>query len=135
MTWYGISVTMVMANRWLFHEWQGVGFPFPVLTTMCHMYYKYLLTRLVYRCKVGTRPFSSTRITSDFILLFLFREQAKLPMFALQDGDYALPAFLGVRCLRNLSVEWSTRPPSHLRMTDCWRFVTPVQKSEWIDAE
>ncbi|CAN0416333.1 unnamed protein product [Pylaiella littoralis] len=55
LTWYGVSVSMVMANRWLFHEWQGVGFPFPVLTTMCHMYLKVAVTRIFYRVQ-GFKP-------------------------------------------------------------------------------
>lgn len=59
MTWYGISVTMVMANRWLFHDWQGKGFPFPVLTTMCHMYLKLAFTRVIFRCKVSLLSFNT----------------------------------------------------------------------------
>lgn len=111
MTWYGISVTMVMANRWLFHEWQGVGFPFPVLTTMCHMYYKFVLTRLVYRCKVGSRPFPDARFTNVFILLFLFREQATRIRSKLQDGE------MGSAYGLEGSVRGTPRrvePPSHL---------------------
>ncbi|CAM9284177.1 unnamed protein product [Ectocarpus sp. 12 AP-2014] len=55
LTWYGVSVSMVMANRWLFYEWQGVGFPFPVLTTMVHMWLKVLVTRVMY-CLKGEKP-------------------------------------------------------------------------------
>lgn len=51
--WYGVSVSMVMANRWLFHEWQNVGFPFPVLTTMVHMWLKFFLSRGIFWAKVG----------------------------------------------------------------------------------
>lgn len=54
LAWYGVSVSMVVANRWLFHDWQGVGFPFPVLTTMVHMWLKLLLSRVVFRMKVST---------------------------------------------------------------------------------
>lgn len=46
---------MVMANRWLFYEWQGVGFPFPVLTTMVHMWLKVLVTRVMYCFKVSRK--------------------------------------------------------------------------------
>ncbi|CAM9094506.1 unnamed protein product [Ectocarpus fasciculatus] len=56
LTWYGVSVTMVMANRWLFHEWQGDGFPFPVLTTMVHMWLKVLVTRVIYCFKAEKPP-------------------------------------------------------------------------------
>ncbi|CAM9894111.1 unnamed protein product [Scytosiphon promiscuus] len=54
MTWYGVSVSMVVANTWLFRDWQGVGFPFPVLTTMVHMWLKVLVTRVLYRLKGET---------------------------------------------------------------------------------
>ncbi|CAM9139902.1 unnamed protein product [Laminaria digitata] len=53
--WYGVSVSMVMANRWLFHEWQGVGFPFPVLTTMVHMWLKFFVSRGIFWAK-GDKP-------------------------------------------------------------------------------
>ncbi|CAM9303284.1 unnamed protein product [Hapterophycus canaliculatus] len=56
MTWYGVSVSMVVANTWLFRDWQGVGFPFPVLTTMFHMWLKVLVTRVIYRLKKGEKP-------------------------------------------------------------------------------
>ena len=51
--WYGVSVSMVMANRWLFHEWQGVGFPFPVLTTMVHMWLKFFVSRGIFWARVS----------------------------------------------------------------------------------
>lgn len=57
LTWYGVSVSIVIANRWLFHEWQNVGFPFPVLTTMCHMYLKVAVTRIAYRVQVSPCQF------------------------------------------------------------------------------
>lgn len=61
MTWFGVSVSMVVANTWLFRDWQGVGFPFPVLTTMVHMWLKVLVTRVVYRLKVSALLLSRVR--------------------------------------------------------------------------
>ncbi|CAM9259965.1 unnamed protein product [Choristocarpus tenellus] len=45
--WYGISVSMVISNRWLFHEWRGDGFPYPILATAIHMWLKVFLSRLI----------------------------------------------------------------------------------------
>lgn len=47
---------MVVANRWLFHSWQGKGFPFPVLTTMFHMWLKVVFSRVVIRLQVSRGP-------------------------------------------------------------------------------
>lgn len=47
LLWYGVSVSMVMANRWLFHDWNSTGFQFPILTTMIHMWLKVVVCKIV----------------------------------------------------------------------------------------
>jgi len=43
--WYLVSITLTMYNKWLFTQWAGVGFRFPVFITMLHMFVKFCLAR------------------------------------------------------------------------------------------
>lgn len=53
LAWYGISVSMVVANNWLFHPPpHGLDFKFPILTTMVHMWMKLFLSRWIFWYKV-----------------------------------------------------------------------------------
>lgn len=59
LLWYGVSVSMIMANRWLFHDWNSTGFQFPIVTTMIHMWLKVIVSRVVLywcRCQGMPRP-------------------------------------------------------------------------------
>ncbi|CAM9482436.1 unnamed protein product [Discosporangium mesarthrocarpum] len=55
LTWYSISVSMVVFNKWLLHEWRGQGFPFPTLATAIHMWLKVFISRGI-TCLKGGRP-------------------------------------------------------------------------------
>jgi len=54
LSWYIISISFTLCNKWVLRYWHGDGFPFPMFVTACHMTIKFCLTRFINRC--CTRP-------------------------------------------------------------------------------
>ncbi len=49
LTWYIISISFTLCNKWVLRYWHGDGFPFPVFVTSVHMTTKFCLTRFLNR--------------------------------------------------------------------------------------
>ncbi|GAB5029659.1 solute carrier family 35 member c2 [Nannochloropsis oceanica] len=50
LSWYIISISFTLCNKWVLRYWHGDGFPFPIFVTAMHMTIKFCLTRVINRC-------------------------------------------------------------------------------------
>jgi len=50
LSWYIISISFTLCNKWVLRYWHGDGFPFPIFVTAMHMTIKFCLTRFINRC-------------------------------------------------------------------------------------
>ncbi len=50
LSWYIISISFTLCNKWVLRYWHEDGFPFPIFVTAMHMTIKFCLTRVINRC-------------------------------------------------------------------------------------
>jgi len=69
LSWYTVSITLILFNKWIISSWHGTGMTFPIFYTSTHMLLKGVFATLYYVCwgertlpRIDTKTFTGLSI-------------------------------------------------------------------------